>query len=235
MIELTVLASSSSGNCYLVEGDGCRPLLLDCGLSFMRIKKALWERDLQVSDLAACLITHEHGDHAKAAADLLKNGIDVCASEGTIKALGLSGHRLHTVKALIPFRGDEWAVLPFDTVHDSAEPLGYLISGNDEKLLYATDTAYIPYRFEGLNIILVECNYAMDILQANEELHPAVKKRVIGNHFGIDQVKIFLQASDLSNVREIHLLHLSDGNADAEKFKREIQQLAGKPVYIAER
>jgi phosphoribosyl 1,2-cyclic phosphodiesterase len=235
MIELTVFASSSSGNCYLVEGEGCRPLLLDCGLPFKRIKKALWARDLQVSDLSACLITHEHGDHAKAVDDLLKNGIDVCASAGTITALGLSGHRLHAVKGKNLFLGDKWKILPFDTVHDSAEPLGYLISGNNEKLLYATDTAYIPYRFEGLNIVMVECNYAFDILQANEDLHPAVKKRVIGNHFGIDQVKKFLAANDLTAIREIHLIHLSDGNSDAERFKREIQELTGKPVYIAER
>ena len=34
---------------------------------------------------------------------------------------------------------------------------------------------------------------------------------------------------------EIWLLHLSDGNSDAERFKREIMELTGKkePVYIA--
>lgn len=46
-------------------------------------------------------------------------------------------------------------------------------------------------------------------------------------------MKDFLKANDLRHVQEIWLLHLSDGNSDADRFKREIQELTGKPVYIA--
>jgi len=34
-------------------------------------------------------------------------------------------------------------------------------------------------------------------------------------------------------VRQIYLLHLSDGNSDAEAFKRQVQQETGAEVYIA--
>ena len=43
----------------------------------------------------------------------------------------------------------------------------------------------------------------------------------------------FLRANDMSRVRQIYLLHLSDGNSDAEGFKRRVQQETGAEVYIA--
>ena len=46
-------------------------------------------------------------------------------------------------------------------------------------------------------------------------------------------VKEFLRANDLSKVEEIHLLHLSDGNSDEARFKREIQELTGRVVMVA--
>jgi phosphoribosyl 1,2-cyclic phosphodiesterase len=35
-------------------------------------------------------------------------------------------------------------------------------------------------------------------------------------------------------VREIHLLHLSAGNSDAARFKREIEEQTGRMVFVAE-
>jgi phosphoribosyl 1,2-cyclic phosphodiesterase len=101
--------------------------------------------------------------------------------------------------------------------------------------LYATDTYYIRYRFRGLTHIAVECNYSMDILRANIEaglVEPALKKRILKSHFSLEHVKEFLKANDLSKVQEIWLLHLSDGNSDAGRFKREIQELTGKMVFV---
>lgn len=237
MIDVISLASSSGGNAYIVDflgGPGC-PLLLDCGLPINKIKQGLWQAKVSISMLGGCLVTHEHGDHSKAIFDLMKYG-DIYTSRGTADAAGVEepwNHRLKIIKAREQFTVGPWKVLPFETVHDAAEPLGFLIYRAGERLLYATDTAYLPVRFKDLNVIMVECNYALDILESNADLDPAVKKRVIGNHFGLDQVKRFLQANDLRAVREIHLLHLSDGNSDADRFKKEIQEWTGRPVYIA--
>jgi hypothetical protein len=49
----------------------------------------------------------------------------------------------------------------------------------------------------------------------------------------LETCKGFLRANDLSRVQEIWLLHLSDANSDAARFKREIQELTGKVVYVA--
>jgi len=178
-----------------------------------------------------------HGDHSKAAKDLMKAGVEVYTSRGTAEALGLDSHRLNIIRAREQFRLGAWTVLPFEAEHDAAEPLGFLLASDGEKLLYATDTFYLRYRFSGLTHILLEVNFAQDILDANVEsgLSPAHRRRVMRSHMSLQTAKEFLRANDLSKVWEIWLCHLSDGNSDAERFKREIQALTGKPVYIAEK
>ena len=167
----------------------------------------------------------------------MRAGIDCYISAGTAEALGISGHRINIIKAKQQFRIGTWTILPFETQHDSAEPLGFLLANQDgERLLYATDTYFIRYRFSGLTHIAVECNYSSDILRANVEagmVEPALKNRILKSHFSLENVKEFLKANDLSRVQEIWLIHLSDNNSQAERFKREVMELTGKPTYIA--
>ncbi|WP_201319091.1 MBL fold metallo-hydrolase [Paenibacillus sp. EPM92] len=235
MIDIKPLASSSAGNAYRVS-DGTTTLLLDAGLRFSDIRRGL---DFRVSELAGCLITHEHGDHIKAAADIMKAGVNVYASGGTLEAARLSGHRAIALKALEKFTIGTWTILPFEVEHDVSEPLGFLLANKaGDKLLFATDTYYIRYRFPGLTHIMVECNYSAKILDENiaaRHVPVGMKKRLIRSHFSLENMMDFLRANDLSRVQEIWLLHLSDSNSDAELFKREIQELTGKQVYIADR
>ena len=233
-MDIKVLASGSRGNCYLVS-DGVTPLLLECGIPIKKIREGL---GFKLSEVAAVLLSHEHGDHSKAIRDVLRMGGDIYSSPGTFEALGLSGHRLRPVKDKQSFEIGSWIIRAFETQHDAAEPLGYLLHSRatNERLLFSTDTYYVRYRFPGLTHIMIECNYAMDILpeNVNKGLVPAVlKNRLLTSHFSLANVKEFLKANDLSKVQEIHLLHLSDGNSDAERFKREIMELTGKPTYIA--
>lgn len=232
MIEITALASSSKGNCYRVT-DGHTPLLLECGINYREIQKGF---NFQMSEVAGCLITHEHGDHCKSLKDVLKAGIDCYMSTGTAGAIGINHHRIKHVKAQQPFTIGTWTILPFDVQHDVSEPYGFLLVNNaGEKLLFATDTYYIKYKFTGLTHILVECNYSMEILNQNilDGSVPAVmKKRLLQSHFSLENVKEFLNVNDLSKVQEIWLLHLSDSNSDEVMFKEEIMALTGRRVYV---
>ena len=76
------IASGSTGNCYVVD-DGKTPLLLEAGVPIRAI-----QRHCAITKLGACLITHEHGDHSKAAEKIARYGVDVYASRGTLDALG---------------------------------------------------------------------------------------------------------------------------------------------------
>ncbi|QVY60961.1 MBL fold metallo-hydrolase [Cytobacillus gottheilii] len=232
MIEITSIASGSKGNCYRVT-DGHTPLLLECGINYKEIQRAF---NFRLSEVAGCLITHEHGDHSKSIKDVLKSGINCYMSNGTADALKVDHHRIKRVNSLQQFQIGTWTIKPFDVQHDVSEPFGFLLANEaGEKLLFATDTYYIKYKFEGLTHIMVECNYSRDILVQNiidGRLPKVMKKRLEQSHFSLENVKEFFKANDLSKVQEIWLLHLSDTNSNEDLFKREIQALTGKLVFI---
>ena len=227
MITFTPHFSSSAGNLYTVS-DGSSTLLLECGASITKIRQAL---NHKLSSVEACLVTHSHGDHAKAVQDVIGAGVDLYCSAGTAAALGITGHRVKIVKALEQFSIGPWTLLPFDVEHDAEEPLGFLIQNGDDKLLFAADTSYIKHRFAGLTMIALEANYSKQTMAPDIPL--AHKLRVMRSHMSLDSVLAFLAANDLTQVRAIHLLHLSDDNSDEAMFKNKVQAATGIPVYAA--
>ncbi len=231
-IDIRVLASGSKGNCYLLS-DGTTKILLECGIPIADIQRGL---DYQLSSVEGCLISHEHGDHAHAVKDIMKAGIDCYMSSGTKNVLGISNHCACVVKADHAFNLGTWQILPFNTYHDSAEPLGYLLTSGSNKVLFVTDTSHTPYKFQGLTHILLECNYSPEIIQQNtrDGLIPlSTKKRIESSHLSLDKAVEFFKSNNLSYVQEIWLIHLSENNSDDTMFKRTIQGVTGKPVYIA--
>lgn len=235
-IQIEVLASSSMGNCYLIS-DGKTKIMLEAGIPFSEIQK---RSHFSLQEVEAVLITHEHGDHAKAVKDLIKRGISCYLTHGTEEALHLGpSHRLKKIRAKQQFEVGTWKILPFETEHDAAEPVGFLLANQrGEKLLFATDTFYLKYKFAGLTHVMVECNYSSEILKRNlisGLIPPEMKNRLLKSHFSLENLKEFFKANDLSKVREIHLLHLSDGNSDEELFKTEIMKATGKIVHIAKK
>ena len=229
MISFETFASSSAGNLYRVTSPEGSPLLLECGIPIKKILKALKHR---LHDIAGVLLSHEHMDHAKSTQNLLNYGVDVYCSKGTADALGITGHhRVHIIEALKQFSIGPWIILPFEAKHDAAEPLGFLIQNGKYKLLFCADSFYIKHRFAGLTHIAVECNYSRKTL--NKDLPLPQKKRLFKSHMSLETLMDALAANDLSAVREIHLLHLSDDNSDEEMFKDAVQANTGIPVYVA--
>lgn len=227
MLTFTSYASSSAGNLYqLVSGDSA--LMLECGLPIREVKKYF---NFDFSRVEGCLLTHAHMDHAKAAKEIMAAGVDLYCSQGTVDALGLVGHRLHVVQSQKAFKIGPWTILPFDVEHDAPEPLGYLISDGKEKILFVMDSYYIKWRFKAVNIIAIECNYSTECLPP--DLNYTRKKRLMESHMGLHTCLDFFRANDMSSVREIHLLHLSDNHSDEGLFESEIQKLTGKPVFVA--
>lgn len=233
---LEVLATGSKGNCYLLHtSKGI--IILEAGVRWQEVLKAL---DFNIINVVCCLITHEHQDHCKYANEFAKN-VGTYASKGTIEAGGL--------KNVEEIEWDEEEgydriylkdiyIDAFETQHDAKEPIGFIIwdTSTKERLLFATDTYYVKYRFRGLNYILVECNYAKDILEENmkNDLVPlTLSKRLLSSHFELSNVKEFIKANDNPNLREVVLLHMSDTNGDAKRFKEEVGAITLANVNVA--
>lgn len=240
MIDVRCLASGSTGNSYALD-DGRSVLLLEAGISGKRILGGY--RDL-LPRVIGCLVSHEHQDHAKGAAELARRGIPLYASAGTFGAIRdiQNPYALHTIRAreavqIYSQDGREvlWTVLPWEAQHDAAEPLGFLLQSRTtgEKILFATDTYYIPYTFQGLDYILLECNYSRELLQESIEdgrTAPEQTRRVYQSHFGLRNVLDMLRANDLSRVQRIYLIHISRENGDPETFAKQVRAFTGKPV-----
>lgn len=236
-MRLSILGSSSNGNCYIFQNES-EALIVECGVKFMEAKKAL---GFNVKKVSGCLITHEHGDHSKYVNDVLDACIPVYTSEGTSKALRpkIKGNRYPLLlEHGSMFKIGNFRVLPFNTKHDTAEPVGFLIEHPEMgTTLFATDTYYLPYKFPGLNNILIECNYRIDILNRNVEAGkiPAVLlNRTLQSHMSYATCLEALQANDLSKVNNIILIHLSDGNSNAKEFVDGVRSATGKTVIAAE-
>lgn len=233
MLDIDVLASSSRANCYRVS-DGETPLLIECGLGFRDISRRL---QFRVSEIKGCLVSHEHADHSRAAKDLARAGIDVYASRGTMEAIGLEGHRARPIEAKKRFTLGTWTIMPFDTVHDAAEPLGFLlVSRRGGKLLFMTDTAYSRYRFHGVTHYMIEVNYDSETLKQSVmsgETPSAFCRRLMRTHFSLENAVEFLKACDVSQTEQIIILHLSGSHANEDMVVTTLERVTGKPAMIA--
>lgn len=223
-MRIDVFASSSAGNCYRVA-DGRTTLLVECGLPIARIKEATGFR---LSAIDGCLLTHSHADHAKAVGEIMAHGINLWTSGGTAAELGLGGYRLKTVAAGQQFSIGTFRVVAFDTIHDTAEPLGFLIysTATREKLLFVTDSAYLPHRFGACDFLMVECNYI------TEYVDDEIAGRLVKSHMSLQTCIQFLRAQDLSRCKRIYLIHISRDRGDQKRMKREVQRATGKEVVL---
>ncbi len=231
-MDITPIASSSGGNAYLIS-DGVTILLLEAGVKLEKIQEKI-----DLTSIRACLITHEHGDHASCAKHIAR-WMPVYSSKGTFDCLdfGVYNYQKNIIKAGKEESVGTFRVIAFKTQHDAKEPFGYLLKSiiTNETLLFATDTYYISNKFDALDYIMIECNYDESILKrryASEEVSKLQYKRLYNSHMSLDNCIKFFKANDLSRLKEVYLMHLSDKNSNEKEFKRKIQEITGCMVYV---
>lgn len=235
-MQLKILGSSSKGNCYILENEN-EALIIEAGVNINDIKKAL---NFSFAKVAGCLVTHEHKDHSKSIEDVMKIGVGVYTSRGTMRVLGLNvdHHRLYTIKAGQVFTAGPFKILPFEIEHDVVEPLGFIINHKDcGNVLFITDSYYVKDTFKNIHNIIIEANFSNEILKermAGGYIPDYRANRLFKSHMSLETCKKTLKANDLSKVHNIVLIHLSDGNSNATQFKQEIEGLTGKKVTVAD-
>jgi phosphoribosyl 1,2-cyclic phosphodiesterase len=222
------LASSSHGNAYIVS-DNQTKILLECGVSHKQLQKLT---GFTLSDFKACLVSHEHKDHAKCVEDLLARGMAVYMSCGTAQALEADTASL--IEHMEQFNVGSLDIVPFSTFHDAKEPLGFLIKSrlDGDVLAFATDTVNLRYKFPGLTILAIEANYDKCVLDRCEKLPEKVRHRITNSHMEIDTLCDYLSTLDLSECREIHLLHLSDATSREAEFIAKVEKTVPKGIKV---
>ena len=219
VMKLKVIGSGSSGNCYLLD-DGEQILIIECGIPFKEVKESI---EYQTSRIVGVLSSHEHGDHRKHLHEYKEAGITV-----------LEGNELIGIctdtKGIISVRFGEFRVLPFQVPHD-VPCFGYQIEHKDMgKLVFVTDAEYVKYTFPGVNHIMVETNYAQDILDENMnsgEIQKSLRDRIMKSHMSFDTAKGMVKANKNPLLTNVILCHLSSRNSDKNRFEKEMKDIAG--------
>tara|TARA_B100002049_G_scaffold42555_1_gene29041 strand:- start:25667 stop:26401 length:735 start_codon:yes stop_codon:yes gene_type:complete len=231
-MQLQVIGSGSQGNSYLLSND-TDVLLIELGVQFKRIKKAL---DYDLSKINGALVSHSHGDHAKAIKDAIECGINVYSGADTFKATGLTSHRFKIVEPKKPYQVGSFKIMPFELRHD-VPCLGFLIKHPEcGKVVFITDTFYSPWRFAGVNNWIIEANYSQEIIdgkQTYDDVNMMLRNRVMSSHLSIENCLDLLRKNNLTQTNNIVLTHLSDRNSDEKKFKRLTENQTGKTVHVA--
>jgi phosphoribosyl 1,2-cyclic phosphodiesterase len=190
--------------------------------------------NFDVGKLVGALISHEHVDHSKSAKELLKAGVQVYASKGTFEALQIQTFGT-TLEELKERRIGNFRIIPFKVEHDAKQPFGFLINHSETgNILFATDTAFLNYKFSNLNQIIIEANFSEEILKqksTNENIF--LSQRIIQNHLSIEKCLDFLRMNDLKSVNNIVLIHLSDRNSHEKEFYNKIHNETNKSVHVA--
>ena len=231
-----VLDSGSKSNCYLLYNNN-ECLIIEAGVKLSRIKKAL---HFNMSTIAGCILSHEHRDHSKYIKEYMDAGITIIANQDVFKShnIPLDDWRVKVIQEGHGYKMGNFKILPIPAYHDVPCHAFLIDHPRSGMVLFMTDTFMSEHTFPGLNHIIIEANFADDILEENirnGSVHPSMRPRLMQTHMEISTTINVLKANDLTNVINIVLSHLSSGNSDEERFIREVREATGKLVFAAKK
>jgi phosphoribosyl 1,2-cyclic phosphodiesterase len=212
------LGSGSRGNATLVEYQGTL-VMIDCGFSCRETERRMARLGCQPADIAALLVTHEHGDHVRGVAPLArKYGFPVWLTHGTRHMLrDADMPSVQEIDAATRIDIGELRIQPFTVPHDAREPCQFTLQAGKRRLGLLTDTGRItPHIVASLgacDALLLECNHDSTML-ANGPYSRFLQQRVGGplGHLSNAQAAGLLAQLDTARLQHLVAAHLSDKN-----------------------
>ena len=207
------------GNCLYVESDNTK-LLIDAGVSLKKIEKGLDTINVSPSSIDGILVTHEHSDHIQSLGNLSKKfNLPVFANSETFDAMPkqtdkISTENINKFKIKQKFSINDIEITPFAIPHDAANPCGFNISCDDDKISIATDIGHmtneILKQLEGSKFVLLESNYDTEVLKLSK--YPfSLKQRIAGpnGHLSNEMASKVINYLLHDNLKTAMLGHLS--------------------------
>lgn len=229
-MKLKCIATGSSGNCYTLTSNSGETIILDCGIPIKEIKKGL---DWNIRNVVGCIVSHTHSDHSKSVKDLGDMGIPVCKPYEALLMNQFLANSYFTVRTF------DLTTVDGRWTHTNADGIecpcyGFLITHPEMgRMVYATDTELIKWRFKGINHILLGVNYDKDLID-NED--SAKVNHVYRGHMSIDTACDFVKANNSKDLQNVIMCHLSKNNADKNLFIEKMKKtVPNVNVEVAER
>lgn len=223
-MKIVILASGSKGNATYIETQNTK-LLIDAGISYQQIKNRLAQRNIELKNLDAILITHEHTDHVKYLISVAtKTNATIYMSELTYSCVnqkysgGLTSLKVGLIKSNCKYELNDLIYAPLELSHDASSCYGYVIK---EKCVgnvtygYITDTGYIPEPYlsliSSLQVISLESNHDVAKLKSSQRPWYLIK-RILSTegHLSNLQCSNYLKNFDFRYVKTVILSHLSE-------------------------
>ena len=243
MLDLTVLASGSSGNSLLIRA-GSTCILVDAGISARQLDSQLRAAGTAPEALSGVLLTHEHGDHTRGLKVFCtKNSVPVFTNPLTADSLRRSGLQAEwrIFQTGTAFEIGTLRIRPFPVPHDAADPVGFVVSSGDASLGILTDLGYatqqILHAVHGTHALVIETNHDEALLQNDTKRPWSVKQRILSRHGHLSNQAAAKLVAEIatSNLRHILLAHLSEDCNSAELATATIREhLAQKSFHNVE-
>lgn len=101
---------------------------------------------------------------------------------------------------------------------------GFMITHKEMgTMLYITDSEFCKWKFSGINHILLGVDYDKNMVDMS---NPAKASHVFRGHMSIDTACKFVEANYSPNVQNVIMCHLSEENADKDKFIERMKKVA---------
>src|SRR5574344_15586 len=213
-MKMHCIASGSKGNASVIYNDDT-VILVDMGISKLRLNEGLKEINKKIKDIKYIFFTHEHIDHVKGI--LFLNREEFYCRAGTLKVL--QGHERELFKE---YYSGSIKVTPLLTSHDATSPCGYLFKDKDNSIGYITDTGYLPDvtlpYLRDLNYYYFESNHDVKML-LDASRPETLKKRILSDlgHLSNVQSAHYMELLIGENTKGIMLAHLSEECNTPEK------------------
>ena len=230
---LKVIQSSSRGNSYAIT---CRneTLLLEAGITIDRLRK-----EVDMSKVVGCLVSHRHADHAAYIKNFSKRmRVGTCSDCAVFFDLP-DECTLHHGET---YRFGAFHVSPFEVPHVNADgspcpAFGYLIRHADiGSILFVTDAYVLPFRFDNIKYFIIEANYDDDIISESLRVGDITKSqydRIILSHMSLTSAIESIRQCGTDDAASVILIHLSARHSDERRFVARVQAGTGLPCYIA--
>lgn len=224
---LKILSSGSQGNCALIYDSRGKCVMLDMGLSWQEILHGL---NYDLASVSLALASHNHhADHTKSIVHCINSGIPTFANKDVCNHYKDCQFLDRMVKV------DGFKVQTFGLIHN-VENNAFIVDTPDLiRVLYCTDTQYIPKRVKGVNVAIIECNHDEDTIIDN--MCEGVESRSqFENHHSLDRCIEYLKSIYSADLTSVILWHPSGTNLNKKEAVRRVKEELGfEAVYMAEK
>jgi len=221
-MRLINFASGSKGNSTLISV-GDTHLLIDCGISFRRLRQGLESAGVPLASIGAVVLTHLHSDHAAGLPVWYRgSGMRFLAPEPVVRHSARIAGATAQDGRFSPLRVGESVRIGdinldvFPVSHDAPETVGLRFAGNGKRLVYMTDLGTVsdelPSLLEEQDLVFIEANHEPDLV-ASSSYPERTKRRILSPRGHLSNQQALSLLSELVHPPSCVVFgHLSENN-----------------------